>query len=199
MNENRRVRVDWLGEYRTRIDVRGTHQIQGDETPEYGGEDTGPMPTELLLAALGSCMCLAVAHVARKRRMALATLSVEVSGDKDLHAFRFQEIALLVRADLPQDQLVPLVEQARRYCFVSNTLSAGCSIQYTAESTAGADSPGGGPQDHTEGGDAVARAAERKAPALDVARATTRVAPTASAGRAEEPDPPSQARPGVGT
>jgi uncharacterized OsmC-like protein len=50
--------------------------------------------------------------------------------------FRFREIAVLVRANLPQDQLAPLVEQARRYCFVSNTLTTGCTIQYTAQSTA---------------------------------------------------------------
>ena len=142
VSDNRRVRVQWLGEYRTQIDVRGVHQIQGDETPEYGGADTGPMPTELLLAALGSCMCLAVAHVARKRRMEIAALSVDVAAEKDMAAFRFCEIALLVRADLPQDSLDPLVAQARRYCFVSNTLSEGCTITYTAVSTAGASAGG---------------------------------------------------------
>jgi putative redox protein len=99
------------------------------------------MPTELLLAALGSCMCLAVAHVARKRRLALDALTVEVGADKDRVEFRFREIAVLVRANLPQDQLAPLVEQARRYCFVSNTLTTGCTIRYTAESTAAASPP----------------------------------------------------------
>lgn len=141
MHDHRGVQVHWLGEYRTRIDVRGVHQILGDETPEYGGTDSGPMPTELLLAALGSCMCLAVAHVARKRRLALDALTVEVDADKDRVEFRFQEIAVLVRANLPQDQLAPLVEQARRYCFVSNTLATGCTIRYTAESTGVASAP----------------------------------------------------------
>ena len=130
----RQVNVEWLGGYRTQIDVRGVHQIQGDETPEYGGDDTGPMPTELLLAALGSCMCLAVAHIAKKRRIAIARIGVEVAAEKDMQAFRFSEIAVTVRADLPQDQLDPLFEQAKRYCFVSNTLIASCQILYTVES-----------------------------------------------------------------
>jgi putative redox protein len=106
--------------------VRGVHQIQGDETPEYGGEDSGPMPTELLLAAVGSCMCLAVAHVARKRRIAIGQLSLDVGAEKDMQAFRFREIYLTIRADLPQDQLDLLMEQALRYCFVSNKLTDGC-------------------------------------------------------------------------
>jgi putative redox protein len=130
----RHVNVEWLGGYRTQIDVRGLHHIQGDETPEYGGDDTGPMPTELLLAALGSCMCLAVAHIAKKRRIAIARIGVEVAAEKDMQAFRFSEIAVTVRADLPQDQLDPLFEQAKRYCFVSNTLIASCQIHYTVES-----------------------------------------------------------------
>ncbi|MFL5806606.1 MAG: OsmC family protein [Roseiflexaceae bacterium] len=134
MNSKRRVSVQWLGGYRTQIDVRGVHQMQGDETPEYGGEDSGPMPTELLLAAVGSCMCLAVAHVAKKRRIAIGQLSLEIGAEKDMLAFRFSDIYLTIRADLPQDQLDTLVEQAQRYCFVSNTLSDGCDIHYTAES-----------------------------------------------------------------
>ena len=136
MNSRRRVSVEWLGGYRTHIDVRGVHQMQGDETPEYGGEDTGPMPTELLLAAVGTCMCLAVAHVARKRRIAIGKLSLDVGAEKDMQAFRFRDIYLTIRADLPQDQLDPLLEQARHYCFVSNTLTAGCNMHYTAESIA---------------------------------------------------------------
>ncbi len=134
MNNSRRVNVQWLGGYRTHIDVRGVHQMYGDEVPEYGGEDTGPMPTELLLAAIGSCMCLAIAHVARKRNIPIMQLSLDVGAEKDMHAFRFQDIFLTIRADLPQDDLDKLVYHARSYCFVSNTLIKGCEIHYTAES-----------------------------------------------------------------
>ena len=139
MSDNkRRVSVQWLGGYRTQIDVRGVHHLPGDETPEYGGEDKGPMPTELLLAAIGSCMCLAIAHVARKRDIAIHQLSLDVDAEKDMHAFRFQAIFLTIRADLPQDELDKLVNHARGYCFVSNTVVKGCEVHYAAESISGA-------------------------------------------------------------
>jgi putative redox protein len=138
---SRRVSVEWLGGYRTRIDVRGVHTLHGDEMPEYGGEDSGPMPTELLLAGLGSCMCLAVAHVARKRRIAIGRIEVDIGAEKDMQAFRFSDIALTIRADLPQEQLDQLFEQARRYCFVSNTLIGGCTMHYTVESIADQEEP----------------------------------------------------------
>jgi putative redox protein len=133
-SNERRVGVQWLGGYRTQIDVRGVHFMQGDETPQYGGEDTGPMPTELLLAAVGTCMCLAVAHVAKKRRIEIKQLFVDADAEKDLQAFRFRDIYLKIHADLPQEQLGPLIEQASKYCFVSNTITAGCNVHFAAES-----------------------------------------------------------------
>ena len=131
----RRVHVRWLEGYRTEIDIRGVHRIKGDETPRYGGEDTGPMPTELLLAAVASCMCQAIYHVARKRRIALNTLEIGASAEKDMDAFRFNEMHLTVQADLPPDALDALVERAKGYCFVSNTVIQGCPVHIATEST----------------------------------------------------------------
>ena len=135
MSNMRRIQVRWLGDYRTEISVRGVHTIKGDETPQYGGEDTGPMPTELLLAGVASCMCLAVHHVAHKRRITLNELTVFAEAEKDMKEFRFHLIDLLVAADLPQDELDALVERAKGFCFVSNTLLHGCDIQTAAQST----------------------------------------------------------------
>jgi putative redox protein len=128
------LHVRWLGDYRTEMDIRGVHRLQGDETPQYGGQDTGPMPGELLLAAVGSCMCLAVAHLAKKRRIALGTLTLEATAKKDENAFRIKSIHLTIQADLPQDKLEPLVERARGYCFISNTLAKSCPVLVAAES-----------------------------------------------------------------
>ena len=131
----RRIHVRWLGDYRTEISVRGVHTIKGDEMPQYGGEDAGPMPTELLLAGVASCMCLAVSHVARKQRIELKNLAVSAEAEKDMEAFRFHVINLLVQADLPQAELDALVNRAKSYCFVSNTLLHGCDIETTTQST----------------------------------------------------------------
>lgn len=128
-----RVKINWLRDYQTEIEVRGLHHLKGDEAPEYGGEDAGPMPTDYLLVAVGTCMCLAVAHVAKKRRLPLGQLKVGVSARKHEKEFRFDSIDLLIQADLPPDQLQPLIEQARRVCFVSNTITAACPINMVAE------------------------------------------------------------------
>jgi putative redox protein len=38
----------------------GSHVLQADEPSDYGGNDVGPNPYELLLAALGACISMTV-------------------------------------------------------------------------------------------------------------------------------------------
>ncbi len=127
------LRVRWLGDWRTEIEIRGVHKLEGDESRKDGGSDQGPSPGDLLLASAASCMCLAVAYMARKRRVAISGLSVDAGGEADRAAFRYREIHLVVHADLPQGELDTLVAMAKRYCWVSNTLIGGCPVVTTAE------------------------------------------------------------------
>ncbi|MEE2876489.1 MAG: OsmC family protein [Candidatus Neomarinimicrobiota bacterium] len=135
MSELRTVHVRWMGQYRTDISIRGVHRLEGDETPEYGGDDSGPMPTEFFLASVASCMCLAVSHMAQKRRIQLENIEVSANAEKDMEIFRFKELHLEIQADLPLEKLQPLVQQAKKYCFVSNTIIKGCPISITTNST----------------------------------------------------------------
>ena len=78
VSRRRRARVRGLDgrvEGRPGDDVTGRgHALRADEPPEFGGEDTGPMPTEMLVAALASCFCIAVAWAAGKHRIPLDDL-----------------------------------------------------------------------------------------------------------------------------
>ena len=135
MSNIRTVHVRWMGQYRTNINIRGVHQLNSDETPEYGGNDSGPMPTEFFLASVATCLCLAVTHIGQKKKISLNNMEVSASGEKDPASFQFKEIHLQVQADLPATELQPLVMQAKKYCFVSNTIIKGCPINVTTKST----------------------------------------------------------------
>ena len=135
MSNIRTVHVRWMGQYRTNINIRGVHQLDSDETPEYGGNDSGPMPTEFFLASVATCLCLAVTHIGQKKKISLNNMEVSASGEKDPASFQFKEIHLQVQADLPATELQPLVMRAKKYCFVSNTIIKGCPINVTTKST----------------------------------------------------------------
>jgi hypothetical protein len=47
------VTAYWDGDMQVRIPVRD-FEVRSDEPPQYGGEDTAPMPTELFLSSLAA-------------------------------------------------------------------------------------------------------------------------------------------------
>ncbi len=103
-------------------------EIGADEPESVGGTDEAPTPTELFLASLATCFTLAVAHAARKRGIALGKLEVRVEADYDGN--RFARIRCEVLTDLADDVTERLIERARTYCFVSQTLLQSPRIEY---------------------------------------------------------------------
>jgi putative redox protein len=63
----------------------GTHELTVDEPVEAGGEDTGPTPYDLLLAALGACTAITVRLYAQRKGWALRRVEVHLSHDR-IHA-----------------------------------------------------------------------------------------------------------------
>jgi putative redox protein len=117
----------WEGGYRCRVAVRH-FELRVDEPAEHGGADSGPQPTELLLASVASCFALAVAHVARRRGVALPDLAVTATGAYD--GLRFGAIRVEVRSSLAGAELALLTERAKRFCYVSNTLLGGPALEF---------------------------------------------------------------------
>jgi putative redox protein len=120
------VAAIWEGGYRARMDVRG-HELIADEPKSAGGEDSGPQPSEFLLAALASCFTLAIYHVARKRDIELDSLAVTATGTYE--GPKFARLVLDVSSSTPRDVLDPLVERAKGVCYVSNTFRAVSDIE----------------------------------------------------------------------
>jgi uncharacterized OsmC-like protein len=122
------VTARWEGAYRCRVSAR-QFELQVDEPPTHaGGTDTGPQPTELLLASMASCFALAVAHAAAKRGIVLADLAVTATGEYD--GLRFGAIRVEVRSSHPRSELAVLVERAKQFCYVSNTLRGHPELEY---------------------------------------------------------------------
>ena len=81
MADSLEVAATWHGGYRCTVRAR-KHEIWVDEPAGAGGGDRGMMPTEVFCAALASCFCLALAHVAGKRDLDLPGLEVKVQAER---------------------------------------------------------------------------------------------------------------------
>jgi putative redox protein len=98
----------------------GDFEVVVDEPETAGGTDTGPQPTDLLLVSVSSCFALALAFVARKRGVDLLGLDVTAVGRYE--GLKFCEISLSISSDSPRSVVEDLLPEAKRVCYVSNTL-----------------------------------------------------------------------------
>ena len=117
------------GGYATDVRIRH-HALRVDEPEGVGGDDTGPMPTELLCAALASCFALALAHVALKRDLDLPGLEVTARAERAGRELRYGRYVVEASADVPREELAALLERAARFCWVSNTLAQPPDVEY---------------------------------------------------------------------
>ena len=72
--------------YRTEVIIRDFNFIV-DEPPTIGGDDGGPSPVELILAALGTCQEIVYATYSRVLGIPIDGVSVHAEGRLDLRGF----------------------------------------------------------------------------------------------------------------
>jgi putative redox protein len=129
MAEGLSVTARWRGGYRADVRARG-HEVAVDEPVDAGGADAGFMPTELFCGALASCFCLAIGHVARKRSLDVPGLEVTVRSERAGRELRYARLVVECAAAVEDEVLDMLIERARPFCWVSNTLAARVEVEY---------------------------------------------------------------------
>ncbi len=115
-----------------------------DEPVEDGGNDLGPTPYELLTAALGACTAMTLQIYARRKKIPLVEVAVEVEHERT-YAKDCEECAddregkievlrrrIVLRGPLTAAQRDELLEIANR-CPVHKTLKAAAEVIDTVE------------------------------------------------------------------
>jgi putative redox protein len=110
--------------------VIGEHTVLTDASREAGGQASGPLPHDLLAAALAACTTLTLNLYARRRGWKLDEVRVAVTHGQQGDAYALQRrIALLGELDPDQkDRLMAIADQ----CPVHKTLSGPIAITTTA-------------------------------------------------------------------
>lgn len=111
----------------------------GDRIPVDGDQPAiGPKPTDLLLAALGSCTAYDVIDIMIKKRQPLTRYRIEVTGTQaETHPRRFTHITVTHYGSGPSVTEAALTRAAElshtRYCAVAASLNADITIQTVVE------------------------------------------------------------------
>ena len=119
------VDLKWMGGKRSEAKIR-RFTVSIDNPGESGREDTGPMPTELLLASLGGCFMIDFVRFAEKMRINLKGLCLKISGLRERGENpRFTQISVSISPELERidyQRIQKLGSLVEKTCTVANTL-----------------------------------------------------------------------------
>lgn len=115
------------------IEIRG-HKLTVDLPQDKGGNDKGPTPPELLVAALASCVGIFAALFAQKNNLSPEGIEVEAQAETVQSPTRLANFSAVLRfPSLPKE----LEEKARAFieaCLVGNTLKNANTVSLKIES-----------------------------------------------------------------
>jgi putative redox protein len=117
------------------------HEIIMDAAEEFGGENSGARPTELLLNAVAGCTGIDIISILKKMRLEPISFQMDVRGDRaDTHPKRFTDITIhyALDGDLPEEKVVRAIQLSKdKYCSVSHSLNATINVSYSINGVKG--------------------------------------------------------------
>lgn len=131
-------RTAWVGKMAFEAEITG-HKVLMDAHSEVGGEDRGPRPKPLLIAALTGCTGMDVISILGKMRVAELVESFEIKTEtvmSETHPKTYTGMHLIYEfkskgEELPMDKLEKAVKLSQdRYCGVSALLEKGLNLSY---------------------------------------------------------------------
>lgn len=110
----------------------GSHKLQADEPEDFGGENLGPSPYELVSGGLAACTAMTIQMYAKRKKWAVENVEVHINHKKD-HCEDCKHVDdknskidvfernLIITGDLEEKQMQKLLEIANK-CPVHKTL-----------------------------------------------------------------------------
>lgn len=128
------MKIMWKENQAFEADVNG-HVIRMDVGSDMGGDDSGPRPKPLLLAALGGCSGLDVLAILKKMKVKIDSFSIDADAHQtDEHPRVYDKIHLVYRFkgdDLDINKLHKAVSLSQeRYCGVAAMLNKSAEITF---------------------------------------------------------------------
>ncbi|MFC6051527.1 osmotically inducible protein C [Acinetobacter sp. Ac_877] len=122
--------VHWLENVAFEAKSDSGHTITMDGSPEYGGENRGPRPMELILMGLGGCASFDIVTILKKSRQDVTDVVCQLKADRaDTIPAVFTKIHLhfvVSGRAVKEKQVAKAVElSAEKYCSASKMLSDG--------------------------------------------------------------------------
>lgn len=128
--------VEWKEKLQFIASSGSGHRLTIDGAPEFGGENRGPRPTELVLMGLGGCTSMDVVMILQKMRVDLQKYSVELEAERAAdHPKVFTKIRMVYHVwghEIPPDKVERAVQLTQeKYCGVLHMLNKTAEIEFS--------------------------------------------------------------------
>jgi len=131
------------GGFQTKITIRN-HEIISDQPFGFNGQNRGPKPSELVLAALAACQETTYRIFAEDMNIHIGKISVTLRGTQDLRGFMalddeipagFANIEgkISIQSDATEEELKLLQQRVDRHCPVLDDLKRPLEVYLSVE------------------------------------------------------------------
>jgi|TARA_B110000503_G_scaffold16725_1_gene23878 putative redox protein len=134
-----KAKITWDGKVKFIAESESGHRVLMDGPPDYGGENAGPRPMEMMLMGMGGCSAFDVVHILQKSHQNVATCVAEITAvrAKETPAvFTKIHLHFLVSGDNLKESTVrnAVKLSAEKYCSASVMLTrGGVEVTHTFE------------------------------------------------------------------
>ncbi|GAB6182328.1 OsmC family protein [Thermodesulfovibrio hydrogeniphilus] len=131
-----KAKVKWAGGMQF-VGQSGTgHAIVMDAHPDFGGENSGMRPMELLLVGLGGCSGMDIVSILKKKKQDVRGVEINVQGKQaDEYPKRYTEIEIefiVTGKNLSEDAVKRAIELSmEKYCSVKATLEHSAKVSFS--------------------------------------------------------------------
>ena len=129
------VTLDHTGDMAFHAALPDGHTLTLDATEEHGGRNSGPRPTDVLLAALGGCTAMDVISILRKMKQPVESYRILVEGKRATdHPRVYTNITVthIVAGDVDEERLAHAIALSdETYCSVGAMLAPTAKIETT--------------------------------------------------------------------
>ena len=111
------------------------HIVNVDSRPEFGGNDMGPSPMELVLMGVAGCSGIDMISILKKQRQEITSFKAEVEGERvqvdEAKPFKDIYVVFSLEGKIKGDKAAKAAQFSfDKYCSVSKTLEPNVTIHY---------------------------------------------------------------------
>ena len=111
------------------------HIVNVDSRPEFGGDDKGPSPMELVLMGVAGCSSIDMISILKKQRQEITSFKADVEGERvqvgDAKPFKEITVVFSLEGDINDEKAARAAQLSfDKYCSVSKTIEPTATIHY---------------------------------------------------------------------